>query len=304
MSESQKATLALFIAACIWGFNPFMSKLLLPYGTPLTFVCLRFFISSTTILLFLIYKKRLTIPTPSMIFKLFLLGLFSVCFMNTALLTGLQYSTVINIGVINALSPVIIAVLTRIVYKEKLFRLQWIGVFLGLLGTVCVITNGSIFSIFTMRYNFGDFLFLFAQVSWAIYTLISWGIRKQISLLELVMWSGYFGVFENVLFGYLTGQLSMPIFNITSSLSLAYSAWLSAMSGMLLWNYGVKYKGPNIAAVYVNLTTLVTITSGIIFLGEALTFGKIMGIIAVIMGALFLTQYAHLHSFFQKKFYK
>lgn len=300
MSDKQKATSALFVAACIWGLNPFMSTLLLPYGTPITFISFRFFLSSTTILIYLLCTKRLTMPSPRMFTHLFLLGTLSVCCMNTTLLVGLKYSTITNAGVINALSPLIIAVFARIAFKEKLFRLQWLGVGIGLVGAICVITDGYFISIFSSSYNVGDILFLFAQICWALYTLISWGVGNKITLLELVMWSGYFGAFTNVIVGISMGELTMPVWNRTSIMSFAYSTWLSAMSCMILWNYGVKHRGPNVAAIYINLTTIVTIISGIIFLDEPFTLGKVVGTFGVLLGAILLTQYAYIHAYLKR----
>ena len=301
MNMHAKAILALFGASLIWGLNPFISKQLLLCGTPLTIICIRFFLSSCTIFAFLIYKKRLHIPSMKHFFVLILLGFLSVSLNNTIVLAGLQYSTVTNCALINTLSPLLIAVMAYIFLRNHLLGIQWIGIIIALVSTLYLLISGDINELSQMNFNKGDMLFLFAQVSWAVYTLISCRILESVPLLDMVAWSGILGVSINVIYGSFSGDLQMPTLDTQSVLNLAYMIWLSAM---LLWNYGVKYAGPSVSAVFINLSTLIAIISGVFFLNELFTFMQLWGTLGIILGIIFLTQHTFLAKFVRKLRYK
>lgn len=300
MNIHAKALWALCCASLIWGFNPLVSKLLLPYGTPLSFICIRFFFSSCTIFAFLAYKKRLRIPSIKNLIGLCTLGLLSVSLNNTIVLEGLRYSTITNCALINTLAPLLIALLAYVFLREHLLVIQWLGIILALVSTFYLLTGGDMAQLSQMNFNKGDVFFLCAQVSWAIYTLISCQILKTVPLLDMVAWSGLFGVGINLVYGSISGDLQIPILNTQSILCLAYMVWLGAMSAMLLWNYGVKNVGPTISAIFINLSTLIAIMSGVFFFNEPFTTMQLWGTLGVLLGIIFLTQHTFLARFVHK----
>lgn len=291
MNTTTKALCAVSVASLIWGITPLCNKILLEDGTPLTLTSLRFFISSLSIFLFLAFKGRFRFPSSEHLLFLLILGVLSVSLSNTATFTGLKYSSVVHASLINALSPSMTALLACIFLKERLHFVQWFGIITALFGVVYLLTGGNFSTLLQLEINKGDIYFLFGQVAWAFYTLLSLRALKRMPLLDVVAWSGLFGAIINFSYGSLTGGLEMPDFNMRSLLCLAYVIWFGAMGATLLWNYGIKYIGPSLSAVFINLATLIGVASGVFFLNESFSMAHVWGGLTILLGILLLTQY-------------
>ncbi len=300
MTGQTKPFLCLFTATFIWGINPLINTILLRYGDPLTFNSIRYYLCSLTMFALLAYKKKFRLPSKRRLPYMILLGLFLVPLNNTLVLMGLQYSTVSHYALINALSPLVIALASYTILREPLDFLQWTGISVAVLSTLFLLTGGNITTIGQLQINNGDALFFCAQFAWAAYILIYFKKLKRVSSLELIAWAGFFGATINVLFGLATDSLSIPTFTPESVASLAYTTWLTAMAAMLLWNYGLKQVGPSVAGVFMNVATLIAVTSGVYFLDDPFSNGQAIGTVGVILGALLLAEHTHLLNFIRK----
>ncbi len=299
MQTKAKALVSLTSAALFWALNPITLKILLSYGNAVSITILRFLLSSLTIFAFLAFKKKLRLPKLIHLEKLAMLGFFAICVNNNSLLIGLQYSTVSNMGIFNATVPFFIAMISFLFYKERMLTIQWLGILIISLSTIFILTSGNITEIFSMKFNKGDIIFLFAQTGWALYTIESAKLLREISLLELVAWSSLFGILFNAIYAFFTDQLEIPQFTTEVMLSLLYSVWISAMAGVLLWNYGVKILGPSVAGVFINLSTVMAIASGIIIYNEPLELSIVLGTLGIFLGIAFLVNYRTLQKWYK-----
>ncbi len=202
-------------------------------------------------------------------------------------------------GIFNATVPFFIAMISFLFYKERMLAIQWIGILIILLSTVYILTDGVLATILDMNFNKGDLIFLFAQIGWALYTIESAKLLREISLPELVAWSSLFGIAFNAIYAFFTDQLIMPQITTELVVSLTYSVWVSAMAGILLWNYGVKIMGPSIAGVFINLSTVMAIASGIIFYDEPLKLSIVLGTLGIFIGIVCLVNYRFLQKIYK-----
>ncbi len=303
MLLDRKVLLILFAVALIWGINPSVNKILQPYADPFVIIFIRFFISSITLFAYLIYKKEFRLPSVKYFCYYLVLGFFSITGTNTVNIAGLEYSTVTNCSLIISVSPLLISVSAFFLFKEKLFFLQWFGIFVVALSTIYLITGGHITQIFAFEYNRGDLLFLLGQVTWTIYTLMISKPLKGISLVELVAWPCFLGSLINLAISIGVGSFSLPQIDIVSASSFFFAIWVNSMGAVLLWNYGVKQAGSQIASIFINLSTLISVFLGIYLLGEEVTSAVVVGSIGILGGVLLLTQYKLFLYFFQKMRY-
>ncbi len=299
MQTKAKALSALSATAFIWAFNAIILKFLLAYGNVISFTIIRFLLSSLTIFVFLAFTKKLRLPTLIHLKKLAMLGFFSITLTNTAMMLGLEYSTVSNLGIFNATLPFFIAMISLVFYKQSLLIIQYIGIAVILISTLYILTDGQLSAVLNMTFNRGDIIFICSQVGWALYTIESAKLLREISLAELVAWAGLFGVCLNLVIGFCTGQLEMPQFNTEVVLALIYSVWISAVPGMLLWNYGVKNLGPSIAGVFINLSTVITICLGVAIYGEPLRLSIIFGTLGIFVGIALIVNYRTLQKVYK-----
>ncbi len=291
MKTKAKALLALTGASTIWGLNAYMNKLMLPYGSAITLTSFRFFIASFCIFTYLVITKQFRIPPKKELFHLTLLGLAFVCFNSTFVFIGLNYSTVSHSSLINATSPLFISLAAVIIFKEKLLNIQWLGILLALYGTAYILTKGDISSIARLDFNKGDLFFIAAQFGWSFYTLFSSKVLKEVSVLELVFWSGLFGAIANIVAEMLLSDFALPSFNKYVYIGLFYTGIMTSLCAMTLWNFGVKNVGPSISAVFINLSTVIGVSSGIILLNEPASNSLFIGAGIVFLGLILLVQH-------------
>ncbi len=297
---NKKILLVLFMVSIIWGIHPSVNKILLAYSNPLSLIAFRFFIASMTLFAYLLYTKQFRIPSTKHLIYFFLLGFISITGTNTTNVAGLAYSTVTNCSLINSVAPLLISLSAFLFFKEKLFALQWFGIIIVALSTVYLITGGNLLQLFEIEYNRGDLIFLSGQVGWAVYTLASSRLLKNINMVEFIAWSCFFGSLINFSIALSLGVFELPIFTPASIVALSFSIWINSMGAVLLWNYGVKHAGSQIASIFINLATLISIFIGIFLLGEEVTKTVVVGTIGILSGILLLTQYKLFLYLYQK----
>ena len=84
---------------------------------------------------------------------------------------GARSTSATNIALIYALSPVFIALLSRVWLQERLGRLQWLGITLAFSGLIHVVIKGQWTALAQVHMVAGDLWILGATVSWTLYSI-------------------------------------------------------------------------------------------------------------------------------------
>jgi drug/metabolite transporter (DMT)-like permease len=85
---------------------------------------------------------------------------------------GGRDTTAVNIGLLYAVAPVAIAVVSALWLRERLGRAQWLGVALALLGVVHIVSQGRWQALGELRINPGDAWIAVAVACWAAYSVL------------------------------------------------------------------------------------------------------------------------------------
>ncbi len=85
---------------------------------------------------------------------------------------GAATTTATNIGLIYAGSPALMIVIAGAVYRERLSRLQGLGVVVALVGVLAIVTRGDPGVLARLSFAVGDLWILCASTSWALYSLL------------------------------------------------------------------------------------------------------------------------------------
>ena len=141
-----------------------------------------------------------------------------------------------NATLIGATTPASTALLAAIFLREKLLPIEWLGIGFSLLGTLFLVTHGSLDMLLSISFNRGDLLFFACQQGWAIYSLIGVRVMARMSALTATAWAGFFGVCWTVLYGLVAGQLYVVPASATCWLSLGYVTLMGGIFAMLAWN--------------------------------------------------------------------
>jgi drug/metabolite transporter (DMT)-like permease len=84
---------------------------------------------------------------------------------------GLRLTTVTNAALLNAASPISLALLSVVILKERLPSRSVVGILLSVIGVAVIITRGSWEVVSHSQYNLGDIILLSTQLNWSLYSI-------------------------------------------------------------------------------------------------------------------------------------
>src|SRR5439155_291773 len=84
---------------------------------------------------------------------------------------AIYYTTAGNAVILQAVTPVVVALFARVYLGERLRRVQWLGVSASVFGVLLVITRGRLALLEPADLHVGDFITLASLCSWAVYTV-------------------------------------------------------------------------------------------------------------------------------------
>lgn len=296
-----KAYLLLALASGLWGFQPVVAKFIMKEMNMPSMVSFRFLLlSSCLFILMKITGKKDFIPPRKCLLTLIVMGFCGVTLNNGAQFTGLHYSTVANATLIAATTPAMTTTLAFLFFKERLGFFQCCGIFISILGTLFLITNGNLEAIIHSYFNRGDLLFFVAQISWAIYSLLSIRVMKVMSILSMTAWAGIFGAIFIAIYGYFTCGLYIPTLSTTATISFVYIVLIGGVGAMMSWNIGVKNVGASTASIFLNIMPIVGIITSSILLNEIMTINEVIGAIVILSGVYITTHSERVQIILQK----
>jgi len=137
----------------------------------------------------------------------------------------------LNIGLLYAMAPVLIAVASAILFDDKLRGPQIVGLGLSLIGMIVIVLKGSVGNLLTINFTRGDLWILTAVMSWTLYSIL---LKKWPSTLST------FTRLAAITFGGILVLLPPTIFEI-ASIGLPQDvtrAWILVIVAAVLPGFG------------------------------------------------------------------
>ena len=222
-----------------------------------------------------------------------LLGVLGAIAFNTLIYVGLQYTAATNGVMFNSISPVLIILLSWVISRERISKLQACGVALSLCGVLVIVARGDGATLAAFHFNRGDLWLITAMVLWALYTIVlrrrppelsAMGFLTAMLLLSLpFLLPFYLWEFNQ------RGGFALTTATVTA---LAYYATLPSIVAYLFWNRAVAQVGPNKAGLFVHLMPLFGAILSVIFLGERLFAYHYAGAVLIFTGIWLTTRKA------------
>lgn len=237
-----------------------------------------------------IYKQRALLKQHSR-FMLFQ-GLLGVTGFNTLIYLAMQSTTAINAVLVNSCIPIIIVVISWLVYGERLSIKQSVGVLISLSGVLLIIAKGDVVALQKLTFNRGDLLVLTAALVWAFYSANLRNYPKDLHPIAYqtgIMLIGLIFLFPCYLLELKTGK-HMEI-NIATTLTIGYVALFASVLAFICWTRAIRDVGANRAGPFIHLMPVFSTILAIIFLDEVLLGYHIRGIFLVFSG-IFITTFA------------
>lgn len=103
---------------------------------------------------------------------LLLLGALGMWITGVAVAISGRTTTATNIGLVYSVAPVLIILLSAVVYRERLLAVQVIGTLVAFAGVVAIVIRGDPQVLVDLTFTPGDFWVMLAAVAWAVYSVI------------------------------------------------------------------------------------------------------------------------------------
>ena len=218
-----------------------------------------------------------------------LLALLATVFQHIPVYIGLRETTATNGALLNSVTPVLILLLSRLLFKERLSLMQALGVSLSLLGVAVILTAGDFAALALLQLNRGDLWVLLATLAWAIYTVCLRWRPVELNLLAMLWMISAIGVVAMVPF-YAWEISGGRTLNPTPEVlgALLYIGALSTVVSYVFWNRAVQEVGANRAGPFMYLMLVYTPLLAIVFIGERLHLYHLIGCV-LILGGIYLT---------------
>jgi len=197
---------------------------------------------------------------------------------------GLKYTKSSEAGMLIAMIPIIVMILSPIFLKEKIRWYQLVFAFMSFLGVVLIVgvenSGGALV---------GKLLVLGAVFSAAFYNISSRKLAQEFKPEEITFFMMVTGFAFFTILSLLTKQF---VINISSPVLIGalYLGILSSTVAFFLVNYMLSKVSPTISSLFSNLTTIVSVLAGSIIRNEVIRPIQIVGMILILF-ALFGNSY-------------
>ena len=200
---------------------------------------------------------------------------------------GVYYTSASMAGIFMALIPVLTAGISFFMLKEKLSFIQLLFVVLSLSGVVLI-------SIMTLTdapssLAIGVLFLLLAVVAGSFYTVLTRKATKTYSPISITFVMMAFGAIVFNIAGYTDSLINdysylKPFLELRFLGAIMFLGVLSSVGAFFLMVYTGSKVSASQNALFVNLTTVVAILSGVIFLKEQIFIYQIIGSVMIILG--------------------
>jgi drug/metabolite transporter (DMT)-like permease len=285
------AYLAAITYSIFIGFSFMFVKLVVNIATTMDFLATRFFLASVMLTIPVVFGWiKLQIKFKD-IYRLIPLALLYPILFFTFQTLGLLGATSAEGGIIQATAPIFTIILSTMFLKEKTNLWQRLFLVLSVSGVIFIfLMQGTSISFDHM----GSILFLLAStLTFAVYTIMvrrsgqtykAYDLSYVIIMLSAVSFI-VISIVQHVVNGTMS-QMIQPFYQPVYWYSIFYLAAFSSVFAILLSNYALSKLEAYKVSVFNNLSTLVSILAGMVFLDEQVTYFHIIGAVMIIVGVI------------------
>ncbi len=213
------------------------------------------------------------------------LSLTGITAFNTFQYWSLQHTTATNVSVLQSSAPLLIGLLSWMLWSDPLTRRQLGGIAISMTGVLAIISGGELARLASLSLNVGDITML---IGIAIYALYSALLRQHppispVSFLAVTIGWGAVLLVPVTVAEYALGA-RIEHLDAGGYAAIAYVAIFPSILAYLCFNRGVLLIGPNRAGPFFHFVPLFGSTLAIIFLGERPGWHHLIGAILIIGG--------------------
>ena len=200
--------------------------------------------------------------------------------------TALTLSPVANAVLLLATTPLMIVASSAALGQGQLGTWRLMAVLVSLLGVAVLLGEGDPRAVLALDLSIGDLWLLGAVICWTAYTQLLRQTPKGMPGDVSLMASMLVGLPFLAVLAWWRSDTVIAEITPVGWLAVAYVGLGAALAAFLAWGYGVARKGPDGAALYLNLIPVFAIGLAWALLGEPVTGGQLVGAACVVAALL------------------
>jgi drug/metabolite transporter (DMT)-like permease len=286
------AHIALFAVNMLYGASHILAKGVMPsYLTPSVFILFRVFGAAILFWLILSVSRSFKIERKDWI-RLVGCGLFGVTVNQLFFFHGLNLSSSVNSGIIMAINPIMVVILSGFALKEKITPIRLTGILIGAAGAVLLTLTGEKT---VSETSLGDLYLLINSFSYAVYLVLAKPLMKKYSPLLVITWVFTIGLGFLFLYPPVLKEFYATNFNSIPSdvwIKIVYVVVGVTFLTYLLTMFGLKYLSPSVSSSYIYFQPVMVIGFAFLFLylgiaddyTSSITLRKIIYMLLIFLG--------------------
>ena len=291
MNQRTFALIAVSIATLIYGVTYTIAKDVMPnYIKPYGFILLR--VSSATLIFWTVglFTKQQKIEK-SDYKKILIASFFGITINMLAFFKGLSLTSPISASVMMVTSPIMVLIFSSILIRKPIGKQRILGVFIGLVGALFLITLGNSSTGTSTNSAFGNFLVFLNAASYGLYLVLAKDLVKKYNPIVFIKWLYLFGLIFVMPFGYseLTAVIWQEIpANIYWNISfvLLFTTCITYLFNL----YGLSKLKPTTVSVFIYLQPVIATIYALIVGSDSLNIVKLCATLLIFLGVYLVTK--------------
>jgi drug/metabolite transporter (DMT)-like permease len=289
MTTSPLVYIKLVFVTLFWG-GTFIAGHVLAQSMPLMVAAAARYVVAAALLLLWAWKLEGGLPrlNRSQLIGTAALGLTGIFLYNICFFGALARMPAGRTALFIALNPIITALASAVLLRERLGARRWLGIGIALAGAAVIITRGDLIGVVhdvSQSIGTGELLMFCAISCWAAYTLIGRAVLKGLTPIAATTYAALWGLaFLSVGAAFEFSAIDWSKFGWQVWTSIIYLGAFGTVIGFVWYYEGVKAIGPSRTAVFNNLVPAFGIVLAAVLLGEPILISMVAGGVLAVIG--------------------
>ena len=290
------AYLLLTFTAAIWGIAGPVIKATLSFIPPFTFLFWRFLLASIIFLPFFIWLARKEKETLKTLLPIVPIGFLGIPLCLAFVFLGFERTSALDGTILSALAPIFIVLAGVFFLKEKVSKLEALGLAVAIAGSVVMVSQPLLEGGGFARNNLlGNIFIILSDIVWTGYVVASKKEFKKHSPLVITAVSFFTGlvtIFPLALLekGPQILNFQFSILNSGALWGLLYMTILSSVIAYFTFEAGLRLIEASEATLFAYLQPIFAAPVAVFWLGEKITPPFFLGAVIIAIGIV-LTEY-------------
>lgn len=254
----------------IWGFMNVPATFALSEMPPLQLLLLRTAIAVLLLAPFALFRDSLLFPRSGDRLTAVLMGFSGVLLNNVCCFNAMKLTSLTNVSILFATSPLITAILARVFLGERLTPRRTLGIVAALAGAVTLLCRGDLSLLAELKMNSGDLCELGAALAISVMTVLGRRIKRTppVTVTLCAMFSSFMATSLIIILtdARLNFTLSRP-----ALLGTFYVGVFASGCAYVFQQVSIQRIGAGATSAFLNGSPVIGIFSAVVFMGESVT---------------------------------